>query len=125
MGEQDLMTCEKLAESIVNAISGRNILIVGSSDLSHFHSYEKAVKLDSLVLKRVESMDGLGLLNDLEKNLSEACGGGPAAVTMMVSKKLGANRAKLLKYANSGDVTGDRRSVVGYASAIFYNGRDF
>ncbi|MGZ3607978.1 MAG: AmmeMemoRadiSam system protein B, partial [Syntrophales bacterium] len=53
------------------------------------------------------------------------CGGGPAAVTMMVSKKLGANRAKLLKYANSGDVTGDKRSVVGYASAIFYNGRDF
>ena len=124
MGEQDLKTCEKLAESIVNAISGRNILIVGSSDLSHFHSYDKAVKLDSLVLKRVESMDGMGLLEDLEKNLSEACGGGPAAVTMMVSKKLGANRAKLLKYANSGDVTGDRRSVVGYASAIFYNGRD-
>lgn len=124
MGEQDLRTCKKLAESIVNAINGRNILIVGSSDLSHFHSYEKAVKLDSLVLKRVENMDGPGLLEDLEKNLSEACGGGPAAVTMMVSKKLGANRAKLLKYANSGDVTGDRRSVVGYASAIFYNGRD-
>jgi len=121
MGEQDVRTCKKLAESIVNAISGRNILIVGSSDLSHFHSYEKAVKLDSLVLKRIESMDGFGLLEDLEKNLSEACGGGPAAVTMMVSKKLGANRAKLLKYANSGDVTGDRRSVVGYASAIFYN----
>jgi AmmeMemoRadiSam system protein B len=124
MGEQDLKTCEKLAESIVNAINGRNVLIVGSSDLSHFHSYEKAVNLDSLVLKRIEKMDGPGLLEDLEKNLSEACGGGPAAVTMMVSKELGANRAKLLKYANSGDVTGDRRSVVGYASAIFYNGRD-
>jgi MEMO1 family protein len=124
MGEQDLKTCEQLAESIVNAINGRNILIVGSSDLSHFHSYDKAVKLDSLVLKRVEKMDGPGLLEDLENNLSEACGGGPAAVTMMVSKKLGANRAKLLKYANSGDVTGDRRSVVGYASAIFYDGRD-
>jgi AmmeMemoRadiSam system protein B len=43
---------------------------------------------------------------------------------MMVSEKLGADRAKLLKYANSGDVTGDRKSVVGYASAIFYKGRD-
>jgi len=99
-------------------------LIVGSSDLSHFHSYEKAVKLDSAVIKRIEKMDGSGLLEDLEKNLCEACGGGPAAVTMMVSEKLGADRAKLLKYANSGDVTGDRRSVVGYASAIFYKGRD-
>ena len=124
MGEQDRETCENLAESIVNAINGRNVLIEGRSDLSHFHSYEKAVKLDSVVLKRVEKMDGMGLLEDLEKNLCEACGGGPAAVTMVVSKKLGADRARLLKYANSGDVTGDRRSVVGYASAVFYNGRD-
>jgi AmmeMemoRadiSam system protein B len=124
MGDQDRETCENLAEGIVNAINGRNILIVGSSDLSHFHSYEKAVKLDSVVLKRIEKMDGRGLLEDLEKNLCEACGGGPAAVAMMVSEKLGADRAKLLKYANSGDVTGDRRNVVGYASAIFYNGRD-
>jgi AmmeMemoRadiSam system protein B len=45
-------------------------------------------------------------------------------VTMIASKELGADRARLLKYANSGDVTGDRRSVVGYASAIFYDGRD-
>jgi AmmeMemoRadiSam system protein B len=124
MGEQDRETCEKLAESIVNAINGRNVLIVGSTDLSHFHSYEQAVKLDSVVIKRIEEMDGGGLLQDLEKNLGEACGGGPAAVTMMVSKKLGADRVKLLKYANSGDVTGDKRSVVGYASAIFYKGRD-
>jgi MEMO1 family protein len=124
MGEQDRDTCENLAESIINAIKGRNILIVGSSDLSHFHSYEKAVKLDSLVIKRVEKMDGRGLLEDLEKNLCEACGGGPAAVTMMVSERLGADRAKLLKYANSGDVTGDRSSVVGYASAVFYKSRD-
>jgi AmmeMemoRadiSam system protein B len=124
MGEQDRETCETLAEGIVNAINGRNILIVGSSDLSHFHSYEKSVKLDSVVLKRIEKMDGRGLLEDLEKNLCEACGGGPAAVAMMVSEKVGADRAKLLKYANSGDVTGDRKSVVGYASAIFYNGRD-
>ena len=124
MGEQDRETCENLAESIVNAIHGRNVLMVGSTDLSHFHTYEQAVKLDSVVIKRIEKMDGRGLLEDLEKNLCEACGGGPAAVTMMVSEKLGANRAKLLKYANSGDVTGDRSSVVGYTSAVFYKSRD-
>ncbi len=124
MGDQDTETCETLARSIINAANGRNILIVGSSDLSHFHSYNNAVKLDSVMLKRIEKMDGKGLLEDLGKNLCEACGGGPAAVTMMVSRKLGADRAKLLKYANSGDVTGDRTSVVGYASAIFYKGHD-
>lgn len=120
MGEQDHQTCENLAKSIFSAIGDRKVLIVGSSDLSHFHSYERAVKLDSVALKHIEKMDSRGLLKDLENNTCEACGGGPAVVTMMVSEKLGANRAKLLKYAHSGDVTGDTRSVVGYASAVFY-----
>ena len=121
MAEQDHKSCEKLADSIFQALGNRKILMVGSSDLSHFHSYEKAVKLDSVVLKHIEKMDEKSLSEDLEKNVCEACGGGPTVVTMMVSKKIGADRAKLLKYANSGDVTGDRRSVVGYASAVFYN----
>jgi AmmeMemoRadiSam system protein B len=120
LGEQDRQTCETLAESIVRAVGDRRVLIVGSSDLSHFHSYEKAVKLDSVVLRHIEKMDAGGLLKDLEENVSEACGGGPTAVTMMISKILGADRAKILKYANSGDVTGDKGSVVGYASAVFY-----
>jgi hypothetical protein len=120
MGEQDLQTCKALAESIVKGVGNRRVLIVGSSDLSHFHAYEKAVKLDSLVLKHIEKMDDKGLIKDLESNVCEACGGGPAAVAMMVSEKLGAKKVKILKYANSGDVTGDRRSVVGYASVVFY-----
>jgi len=120
MGEQDRLTCETLAESIFRAIGDRKVLLVGSTDLSHFHSYEKAVKLDSVVLKHIEKMDGRGLLKDLESNVCEACGGGPAVVTMMVSEKLGARTAKILKYANSGDVTGDTGSVVGYVSAVFY-----
>jgi len=124
MGEQDRRTCEMLAESIVKAVGDRRVLIVGSSDLSHFHSYEKAVKLDSAVLHRIEKMDAEGLLKDLEENVSEACGGGPAAVTMMISKKLGSHRAKILKYANSGDVTGDRGSVVGYTSAVLFKARN-
>jgi AmmeMemoRadiSam system protein B len=124
LGEQDRQTCETLAESIVRAVGDRQVLIVGSSDLSHFHSYEKAVKLDSVVLRHIEKIDAGGLLKDLEENVSEACGGGPAAVTMMVSEMLGADRAKILKYANSGDVTGDRGSVVGYASAVFYKARN-
>ena len=120
MGEQDRQTCETLAESIVKGVGNRRVLVVGSSDLSHFHAYEKAVKLDSLVLKHIEKMDDKGLIKDLESNVCEACGGGPAAVTMMVSEKIGAKKVKILKYANSGDVTGDRRSVVGYASVVFY-----
>ncbi len=124
LGEQDRQTCETLAVSIVRAVGDRRVLLVGSSDLSHFHSYAKAVKLDSIVLRHIEKMDAGGLLKDLEENVSEACGGGPAAVTMMVSRMLGSDKAKILKYANSGDVTGDKGSVVGYASAVLYKARN-
>jgi hypothetical protein len=50
----------------------------------------------------------------------EACGGGPMAVTILVARMMEADKAHLLKYANSGDVTGDKSSVVGYASAVYY-----
>ncbi|MDI6777199.1 MAG: AmmeMemoRadiSam system protein B [Syntrophales bacterium] len=120
MGDQNHQTCEDLAEAISQAIENQNVLIVGSSDLSHFYPYEKAVKMDAVVLAHIERMDAQGLLKDMGNNICEACGGGPAAVIMMVAKKTGADRAKVLKYANSGDVTGDRTSVVGYTSAVLY-----
>ncbi|MBM4271741.1 MAG: AmmeMemoRadiSam system protein B [Deltaproteobacteria bacterium] len=121
MGDQSKEVCEVLSESIWRAVSDRKVLIVGSSDLSHFYSYERAVKLDSVVLGHIEKMDHSALLKDLDNDVCEACGGGPIIVTIMVSKKLGADRAGLLKYANSGDVTGDTKGVVGYASAVFYD----
>jgi uncharacterized protein, PH0010 family len=120
MGDQDRHICGELAEAIYKSASDKRILIVGSSDLSHFHAYGKAVKLDSVALDHIKRMAADGLLNDLKSGLCEACGGGPMAVAMMVAKRLGADRPKLLKYANSGDVTGDKGSVVGYASAVFY-----
>ncbi|MDO8722580.1 MAG: AmmeMemoRadiSam system protein B [Syntrophales bacterium] len=124
MGNQDRRTCEGLAEVIASAVGEKKVLLVGSSDLSHFHSYDEAVKLDSLALAYLDKLDPDGFLKDLEKQKFEACGGGPAAVAMMAAKRLGAGRSKLLKYANSGDVTGDRSSVVGYAAAVFYNDRE-
>jgi len=122
MGDQDEETCRALAEAIVSCAGDKKILIVGSSDLSHFHNYEDALKLDKRILDHLDKMDEHGLMRDLEKGIGEACGGGPAAVTLMVAKQLGADRAEVLKYANSGDVTGDRSGVVGYAAAVFYRG---
>ncbi|MBE9546354.1 MAG: AmmeMemoRadiSam system protein A, partial [Proteobacteria bacterium] len=108
--------------AIYKSITGKKVLIVGSSDLSHFHTYEKAVKLDSVVLDHIKGMDVEGLLKDMERGACEACGGGAIAVAMIIAKRLGATGAKVLKYANSGDVTGDKSGVVGYASAVFYIG---
>jgi AmmeMemoRadiSam system protein B len=120
MGDQSRQACETLAESIRAAVGNQKVLVVGSSDLSHFHSYDKATTLDHVAISHMVKMDGQGLLRDLENDACETCGGGPVAATMMVSQKLGAKSAALLKYANSGDVTGDKKSVVGYAAAVFY-----
>lgn len=120
MGDQSSETCRELACLIHQASKDRNILIVGSSDLSHFHDYQKAKELDGIVLGHIRNFDTEGLLSSLEQDKAQACGGGPMAVTMLTSQKKGARHSQLLNYANSGDVTGDKRSVVGYASAVYY-----
>ncbi|MGD0021323.1 MAG: AmmeMemoRadiSam system protein B [Smithellaceae bacterium] len=120
MGDQNENTCRKLAATIHQAAGGRKILIVASSDLSHFHDYNTAKKLDEVILRHLKESDAAGLMETLGDGTAEACGGGPMVVAMLAAQMLGANRARLLKYANSGDVTGDKSSVVGYASAAYY-----
>jgi hypothetical protein len=120
MGNQGYRTCEALSETIIKAVGDRKVLIVGSSDLSHFYPYSSAVEMDNLALKHIGGMNARGLADDIENGLCEACGGGAIVTTMMLARKLGADKTRLLKYANSGDVTGDKHSVVGYTSAIFF-----
>lgn len=119
MGDQGADTCQELARAIYASVQGRKILIVGSSDLSHFHKYSEAVKLDSVALWHLKDNDAAGLLSSLGNGTTEACGGGPMAVAMLVASMMGATDARVLKYANSGDVTGDKSSVVGYAAAVY------
>ena len=119
MGDQNANTCQELAEAIYKASHGKKILIVGSSDLSHFYNYNMAKKMDAVVLRHLKDGDAVGLLANLENGSAEACGGGPIVVVMLVAHMMNANKAHLLKYANSGDVTGDKSSVVGYAAAVY------
>ncbi len=125
MGNQSWENCTKLASAIskaVRAVPGpKKILLVASSDLSHFHTYKEAVKLDSVVVDEVNSFDPKGLFDALSTGKCEACGGGPMITVMLAAKNLGATKAKVLKYANSGDVTGERGSVVGYMAAVLYD----
>ncbi len=132
MGDQDWESAAELGQALAAAIGqdkavrpaldgGANgahdgVLLVASTDLSHFHDYQVAKRLDQLVLDRITAYDPQGLVRTLTMHQAEACGGGPVAAVMVAAKKLGANRAVLLKYMNSGDVTGDRSSVVGYAA---------
>ena len=119
MGDQDANTCQELAHSIYEVSRDKKILIVGSSDLSHFYSYNVAKKMDAITLDYLKNGDVNGLLKSLENGEVEACGGGPMAVSILVAHMMKADDAYLLKYANSGDVTGDKKSVVGYASAVY------
>lgn len=118
MGDQDLKTCAHLARSLARLMTNMDrILLLASTDLSHFHPYERAKELDLKFIKHVREFDPKGLADSLSSGKCEACGRGPAITVMLAAQALGANRAVILNYANSGDVTGDHGRVVGYLSA--------
>lgn len=122
-GSQDSATCEEMARALAEALKGKQVLLVASTDLSHFHGYDQANKLDKKILDRVGAFDERGLMQDLTEGQVEACGGGPLVTVMKTARLLSADKPVVLKYANSGDVTGDRSGVVGYmAAAIFKAG---
>lgn len=120
MGDQSEGRATLLAKQIAGAVrqSGRRVLLVASTDLSHYHNHSTAVELDSRIIDRVNAFDPEGLLAALASGECEACGGGPTAVVMMAARELGADVASVVKYATSGDVTGDRSQVVGYMAAV-------
>ncbi|NOY78081.1 MAG: AmmeMemoRadiSam system protein B [Calditrichaeota bacterium] len=120
MGDQDYHKCKVLGEAIAKAARGKNVLIVASSDLSHYYPYEQAEELDHKLINYVKKYDYKGLARALERREVEACGGGPIVATMIAAKKLGAKRVKILDYRNSGDTAGTKSRVVGYMAAVFY-----
>jgi MEMO1 family protein len=92
------------------------VLILASSDMTHYESAESARRKDMLALDRVLALDAEGLLGMCRSEQISMCGAGPAAVMLVAAGELGATRAELVAYGNSGDVTGDNRQVVGYAA---------
>jgi len=121
MGNQDLKNVNLLAQALAESLSNRKALIVASSDLSHFYSYDRAMVLDKVVIEHVGQFDDESLARDINAGVCEMCGGGPVLSAMKACRLLGATKSKVLLYRNSGDVTGDRNQVVGYLSAMFYD----
>jgi len=120
MGDQSYAACRTLGLALAKLMKGSETIIVASSDLSHYHPYDEAVKIDHKTLKAITEWDYLSMSHNFESRIWEACGGGPIIAAMIASERLGANQAKVLKYANSGDTTGDKFRVVGYAAVAFY-----
>jgi MEMO1 family protein len=117
MGFQTDSTVRTLADALAATLAGRRCLLVASSDLSHYHPADAAVRLDQVVLDLVAQLDADGLQVALDANPEHACGGGPMVAVMRAARQLGATGATVLQYADSGDVSGDKTSVVGYMAA--------
>ena len=99
-------------------LHGREPLLVASSDLSHYQDRRTAARLDAVVVQHVERNDAEGLQASLLVDPSHACGGGPVVAVMRAARGLGSTGARVLRYGDSGDVTGDTAQVVGYMSAV-------
>ena len=120
MGYQTRTTAYSLGDCLAPAVHSRRALLVASSDLSHFHDARMAAALDRQVIEQVDRFDADGLMDLLEDRPDHACGGGPMVAVMRAARALGATHARVLHYADSGDVSGDKSSVVGYLAAVLW-----
>ena len=103
-----------------NDSNGSNVLLIASSDLSHYENSAVASRMDAVIVRHVDALDPEGLMTALEQEPRHACGGGPMVAVMHAARQLGASEARVLRYADSGDISGDKSSVVGYlAAAVF------
>jgi hypothetical protein len=122
MGHQKEDEVRALVAGLVEAATARtDVILVASSDLSHYHPASVANELDALVVGDVRTLDASGLMARLRRSPGHACGGGPMVSVMQAARSLGATDALVLKYADSGDVGDhDKSRVVGYLSAALF-----
>jgi AmmeMemoRadiSam system protein B len=125
MGYQDRDTIRELAAALSEALAGREVLLVASTDLSHYFDSATAARLDHRVIELVDGFDPEGMLREFERYPEHergryfGCGGGPAIAVALAARSLGATGSRVLRYADSGDVSGDKSAVVGYLAAAF------
>jgi AmmeMemoRadiSam system protein B len=121
MGSQSRDEVGRLARALTSVLAARpRVLLVASSDLSHYHPAHRARALDAQVIEDVERFDADALMDRLEGYRGHACGGGPMVAVMRAARELGATQSQVLRYADSGDAgERDKSRVVGYLSAAF------
>jgi AmmeMemoRadiSam system protein B len=120
IGDQRREYCFALGEALGDAVRKTNVLLVASTDLSHYYPSSVAEKLDAVAINDIKTFDYESLMRDLEFQRTEACGGGPTVAVMLALSRLGVRKMAILHHCNSGDVTGDHSQVVGYLSAVAY-----
>lgn len=120
LGTRDFDLLEQLGKAIADVLHAQKepILIVASSDMNHYESDTVTRIKDQRAIERILTLDPRGLYDVVTEQDISMCGFGPAVAMLTAARQLGAKSAELVKYATSGDVSGDREMVVGYAGVI-------
>ena len=113
---QDIETARIVGKSIGQA--GDNLIVIASSDLTHYEPHSVAMEKDSSVIEAIIALDEEELYERCERLGCTMCGYGPVAAAIVASKEMKGKKASLLKYATSGDTSGDFSRVVGYGSIV-------
>lgn len=120
IGQMSYANCQKLAGVLDQLIGKRSdVLVVVSSDMSHYHEGTAARLMDEASLVSIKKLDAQDLYQQCRLGKKEMCGFVPVTIALLLAQTRGL-QAKVLKYAHSGDITGDNNRVVGYGSVIFY-----
>jgi hypothetical protein len=118
LGHLPFEDCLRLGEGLASVLRDNpDVLVVVSTDMSHYVSAEEASRLDKLALDQLVAVDPRALFDTVRHNDISMCGFIPATVALVAARELGLTHGKLLRYGNSGDTSGDYHRVVGYAAA--------
>jgi MEMO1 family protein len=120
LGTSEFEILEELGNIVAEVIrvGGQPVLIVASSDMNHYENDSITRVKDHKAIERILALDARGLYDVVMNEDISMCGFGPTVVMLTAAKRLGAGSAELTKYATSGDVSGDREMVVGYAAVV-------
>lgn len=118
---QDPEVAEDIAKAVYEAekISKRNVFLIASSDFTHFEHADVARKKDHQAIEYIRKLDPSGFYSILKEDNISICGYAPIMSAMEYARFKGCDEVRVLRYANSGDVTGDYNSVVAYCSVAF------
>ncbi|MFC1630951.1 AmmeMemoRadiSam system protein B [Candidatus Omnitrophota bacterium] len=123
MGRLNYENCQILNQALIKLLAGKEqVLIVASTDMSHYHNQARASEIDKLTTTEIKNFNPQSLYQKIVSRECELCGSAAVLTTMLYAQSLGIDQVEILKYANSGDITGDSQKVVGYLSAVIYAG---
>lgn len=120
MGYQSRKTINSLVQALSRVLPGKNVLVIASTDLSHFFPKQKANKIDSDTITLIQSFKTDTLIRKLERGENLMCGGSPVVTALLYAQDRGEAGIEILEYADSSDAGGPQSRVVGYLAAALY-----